>query len=492
MLNSNILIMKKILLNTLLIAGIGMISVSCDRSLDEVNIDESRINEPVASKLLVPIQYNMSAVNYMRANDFTFDIMQVSLDFPNEGNTLSRYNITENTGAGFWNNSYKWLKQIKDMRIAAERDKDANYLAISMVLNAWVYSNLTDTYGDLPFSEASDLDDGISQPKFDRQKDIYVKLLDELKTANSLFVTTKALTGSDIFYKAESDVNGILNWKKFCNSLSLRLLTRILKKNGEVNVNERILEIINDPTKYPIFQSNAETTKVSVTGVAPLLPPIARPQDFTTGRAASEFFVEILKANNDPRMALFFGQAKNIAPPQANIGYKGAPSGYAYGTTFNYQPSNMNQNLSKAPLNILIFPYAELQFILSELSFKGIIPGNAQNFYENGVKAAIEQWGTAVPANYFANSNVAYNNSLERIMLQKYVALFFVDQQQWFEKRRTGFPILPNNGGLLNNGMLPSRLMYPPNPRVLNSTNYQAAVQQMGGDNINVKVWWNQ
>jgi len=482
--------MKKLLLNTLLIAGLGLVPVSCSRNLDEVNVDTSRINEPVASKLLVPVQYNMSAVNYMRANDFTFDIMQVSLDFPNEGNTLSRYNITENTGAGFWNNSYKWLKQVKDMKFAAERDNDPNYLAISMVLNAWIYSNLTDTYGDVPFSEASILDEGVTQPKFDRQKDIYVKLLDDLKTANSLFVTTKTLSGTDIFYKAESDANGIANWKKFCNSLSLRLLTRILSKNGEVNVHQRITEIISNPTVYPIFQSNAETAKVNVTGVAPLLPPITRPQDFTTGRAASTFFVETLKANNDPRMAMFFGQAKSI-PANANIGYKGAPSGYAYGTTFDYQPSNMNQNLAKAPLNILIYPYAELQFILSELAFKGVIPGNAQTYYENGVKATIEQWGSVMPANYFTNPNVAYNGTLERIMLQKYIALFFVDQQQWFEKRRTGFPVLPNNGGLLNNGIMPSRLIYPPNPRVLNTSNYQAAVQQMGGDNINVKVWWN-
>jgi len=176
-------------------------------------------------------------------------------------------------------------------------------------------------------------------------------------------------------------------------------------------------------------------------------------------------------------MSMFFSQAKDLVPPQANIGYKGAPSGYAYGTVFNYQPSNMNQNLAKGPLNILILPYAEVQFILSELAFKGIISGNAQTFYENGVKATIEQWGSTMPANYFANPNVAYNGTLERIMLQKYVALFFVDQQQWFEKRRTGYPVLPNNGGLLNNGIMPSRLMYPPNPRVLNTTNYQAAVQ---------------
>ncbi|WBV56183.1 SusD/RagB family nutrient-binding outer membrane lipoprotein [Chryseobacterium daecheongense] len=482
--------MKKLLLNILLISGIVLIPVSCSRSLDEVNIDESRISDPVAAKLLVPIQYNMASVNYMRANDFTFDIMQVSLDFPNEGNSLSRYYITENTGAGFWNNSYKWLKQVKDLKEAAIVEKDQNYQAIAMVLNAWIYSNLTDTYGDIPFTEASRLDDGISQPKFDKQKDIYIRLLDDLKAANALFITNKPLTGNDLFYKAESDANGIINWKKFCNSLSLRLLTRILKKNGEVNVHQRIQEIVNDPATYPLFQNNNETAKLNITGVSPLLPPIARPQDFTTGRAASEFFVEALKANNDPRLAMFFGQAKDIASQQ-NIGYKGAPSGYAYGTIFSYQPSNMNQNLAKAPLNILIYPYAELQFILSELANKGIIQGNAQTFYENGVKAAIEQWGAVVPANYFANPNVAYNGNIDRIMLQKYIALFFVDQQQWFEKRRTGFPVLPNNGGLLNNGNLPQRLMYPPNPKVLNTANYQAAVQQMGGDNINIKTWWN-
>jgi hypothetical protein len=275
-------------------------TVSCDRSLDEINKDKSRINVPVASALLVPVQYNMSVVGYNRANDFTFDIMQVSLDFPNEGNSLSRYYITENTGSGFWNNSYRWLKQVDDLKKAAISEGDKNYQAISMVLNAWIYSNLTDTYGDVPFSQASQLDESIMQPKFDRQKDIYLRLLDDLKAANSLFVTNKILTGGDLFYKADTDPNGITNWKKFCNSLSLRLLTRILSKEGEVNVKERIQEIVNNPTLYPVFQTNADAAKVDITGVSPLMPPIARPQDFTTGRAASDFFVQTLKANNDP------------------------------------------------------------------------------------------------------------------------------------------------------------------------------------------------
>ncbi len=157
----------------------------------------------------------MSVVGYNRANDFTFDIMQVSLDFPNEGNSLSRYYLTEKTGNGFWDNSYRWLKQVDDLKKAAIAEGDKNYQAIAMVLNAWIYSNLTDTYGDVPFSEASQLDDKVMYPKFDRQKDIYVKLLDDLKAANSLFVSNKALTGGDLFFKADSDAaNGILGWKK--------------------------------------------------------------------------------------------------------------------------------------------------------------------------------------------------------------------------------------------------------------------------------------
>ena len=64
--------------------------------------------------------------------------------------------------------------------------------------------------------------------------------------------------------------------------------------------------------------------------------------------------------------------------------------------------------------------------------------------------------------------------------------------KQWYEKRRTGYPVLPNNGGLLNDGKMPQRLMYPTQPKILNAENYQAAVQSIGGDNINVINWWNQ
>ncbi len=472
-----------LLLGTLLL-------LSCDRTFEEINTDTSKIIEPTAGSMLIPIQYGLASNGYMRANDFTFDIMQIMIDFPNVGNTLSRYYMTENTGNGYWNTSYKWLKQIQEMNSLAVAQGDKNYEAISLVLNAWTYANLTDTFGDIPFSEASRIDEGISKPKFDKQKEIYIKLLDDLKKANSLFDAQTKLTEGDLYFAANTDANGILKWKKFTNSLSLRLLTRILKKNGEVNIYERIQEIIKDPATYPLMQNNTESAVMALSGVAPLVSPISRPQDFTTFRAAGEFFVNTLADNKDPRMATFLTQAKDLN--NKNIGFKGAPAGYKQDMVFDYQPSNFNQNLSKAPMKIIMMPYAEVQMILAELSFKGIISGDTKTYYQNGIKASIEEWGGVVPADYFTNPKVAYNGTFEQIMLQKYVTLYFVDQQQWYEKRRTGFPKLPNNGGLLNDGKLPQRLMYPAQTKILNTENYNAAVQAMGADDINTLTWWNQ
>jgi len=483
--------MKRIIIHISLALSTVMLLNSCGRTFEEINTDTSKIISPTAGSLLSPVQFDMASYGYNRADDFTFQIMQVAIPFPNEGNTISRYYLTEGTGSGYWNTSYKWLKQVKEMHTFAVAENQKNYQAIAMVLNAFIYANLTDAFGDIPFSEALKLEEDITRPKFDSQKDIYVTLLDDLKEANALFDITKPLTEPDLFYHGDVSAANMMKWKKFANSLSLRLLNRIQKRNGEVDVYARIQEIVNNPEIYPIFQNNADGVVLDISGVAPFMPPIARPQDFTAYRAAGDLFVNTLKDNNDPRLAKFFTQAKGLTAPNPDIGYFGAPAGYAPGTVFTYQPSNMNQNLAKAPMKILVYPYAELQFTLAELAQKGIVSGSAQTFYENGVKATLEQWGETVPANYFANPKVAYNGTLEQIMTQKYIALFFVDHQQWYEHRRTGFPVMPNNGGLLNNGQMPQRMMYPTNSRIMNTQNYNAAVTAMGGDDINVKMWWN-
>ena len=121
---------------------------------------------------------------------------------------------------------------------------------------------------------------------------------------------------------------------------------------------------------------------------------------------------------------------------------------------------------------------------------RGEINAEAATHYENGVKAAMEQWGVDITDGYFENPEAAYDGTLERIMLQKYVALYFNDYQQWFEYRRTGFPMLPKNEGMLNNQQAPVRFRYPLSVQINNPDNYSAAVARMGADDINTKVWW--
>jgi hypothetical protein len=89
------------------------------------------------------------------------------------------------------------------------------------------------------------------------------------------------------------------------------------------------------------------------------------------------------------------------------------------------------------------------------------------------------------------DESAAHDVQLEQIMLQKYYAYFFVDFQAWFEKRRTGYPVLPRGSGIPAENNFPSRIPYPTYLQSLNSANLEAAVSAMGGDNSNVKVWWD-
>ncbi len=463
-------------------------TASCTKDFETVNTDPNRIEQISPGTLLNPVIYEVASFDMGRADAITFDLMQVMLNFPSPTGGIHRYDLTENTGSSTWNTYYRWLKNIKEMQEAAVRADDPNYRAIALTLNAWVVSNLTDCFGDIPLTEALRGNEQLFYPKFDKQEEIYPKLLRSLDTANALFNTSKAMVyGTEILY-----ANNVTKWKKFCNSLHLRLLLRLSKK-ASINAYAQIRSIVNDPTKYPIFTSNADGAILNLSGVTPLVSPWGRPIDFTTFRAAGKFFIDSLNAMNDPRRVKFASEARSLTPPNATIGYVGIPHGYAGSESqFNYTPSNLQRALVTAPMIVPILPYAEVEFIKAELEWQEGNSMAAQTAYEKGVKAAVEQWGLTLPANYFTNTTAAYDGSLQRIMLQKYYALLFVGYQQWFEYRRTGYPVLPAGAGMLNNGIMPSRFGYPLSVRVSNPEEYNAAAAGMGGDNINTKVWWQQ
>jgi hypothetical protein len=138
-----------------------------------------------------------------------------------------------------------------------------------------------------------------------------------------------------------------------------------------------------------------------------------------------------------------------------------------------------------------------VEFIKSELALRGFKTGSTpRQHYETGINASMIQWGAVLPAGFLTQSSVMFDETptfegrLAKIMQQKYIAYFFVDYQSWFEKRRTGYPVLPRGTGIPSANQFPTRSPYPTYLQSLNKSALDAAITSMGGDNSTTKVWW--
>ncbi|QOG01254.1 SusD/RagB family nutrient-binding outer membrane lipoprotein [Flavobacterium sp. MDT1-60] len=476
--------MKKIKIAAILVLLTGM-SISCTQGFEELNENPNLITEVSPGTLLNPIIYGIASQNALQSVDVTFNLMQVSLTYPSITGGLHRYDVSNNIGNSAWNNYYKWLNNIREMRMASVKAKDGNYEAIALTLNALVYANLTDLFGPVPMSEATRGEEGILYPRYDKQEFIYETLLADLERANTLYDVSKPMIyAEDILFQ-----NKVASWKKFTNSLRMRLLLRVSNRT-ETKAFEKLTYMIEHPEIYPVFTTTAEGAILKVTGVSPNMSPWGRPQDFNLNIKMASFFIDNLNALEDPRRPIIATGATALVT-NAPLGYKGITSAYAGSDSqFKYNASTLVNVQAQNPMQIFILTYAEVEFIKAEMAQRGYV-ADAAGHYVKGVKSAIEQVKAVAPANYFDNIQAQYNGTLERIMLQKYYALYFTDYQQWFEYRRTGFPVLPKTTAMLNGGIMPSRFTYPDNQQIKNTENYMEAIQMIEGDNINSKVWWD-
>src|SRR5699024_1222281 len=172
---------------------------------------------------------------------------------------------------------------------------------------------------------------------------------------------------------------------------------------------EKLSSMVQNSAKYPVFESTEESAILQVTGVTPNVSPWGRPQDFRLSTKMATFFLDNLNGWEDPRRSIISTEA-NIE--DQNIGYVGIPSAYAGNESqFQYNASTFQIKQVENPMKIYILPYSEIAFIKAELAQRGYI-SNAQGYYEEGVRAAMEQLGAEMPENYFANPLTAYNGSL--------------------------------------------------------------------------------
>lgn len=478
---------KHISIALLLSAMVGL--QGCTKNFDEINTDPNKVENVTPSALITPTVYGMSTYFTVRSNDFTWEIMQTGLANPSVANGVHRYYFTETSGDGTWNTCYRYLRNIREMESAAATSGQDVYKAVAITLKAYIAGLLTDSFGDVPMSEALRAEEHVSQPKFDRQEQIYADMIKALETANTLYAGGDVMNGSDLLYNNKKEL-----WRKFNNSLLLRYY---LRQSKRIPAAAKIKTILDNPAQYPIFTSNEDAAIVKITGQSPYDYAWGRRQDYVNFTAMAEFFVDNLNALNDPRRAFIMTEATEMVNNKpVKIGYKGIPAGHSGDlSAYKFSPSTPNGDLMYpevvgTAIKEILMPYSEVEFIKAEVYLSLGMDAEAQTAYEKGVRASIEQYGGQVPADYFANEAAKYNGTLERIMLQKYLGLFMVDYQQWFEYRRTGYPKLPKTPYMFYNGVMPTRFMYKNEVRRFNPDNYAKAVEQMGGDDFHTKVWW--
>jgi hypothetical protein len=488
---------------------------SCTKDFRDVNTDPNNTPNALPSQLLAPALVSTLTYNMLRNRNFNNELMQVTVDVGDGDGKVFRYDYRSTWSDYLYNGWYSELTNFKDIYNIASQELNYSraYMGISLICQSWIYSLLTDTYGDVPYSESNKAkpeNGGIIEPAFDRQKDIYLDIFNKLEQADTLLATAGSIaTTADPVYGGN-----VSYWRKFGNSLYLRLLLRISGKSEVApTVIAKIKQIVETPSLYPIFASTDESAILKWTGVAPYTSPFlgVREQDFRAPGIA-EFFMEHLVWWNDPRIDLTTYATNGICRWRIATysgAFLGIPSGYAAGEVqakksyFYSNGQTVNgatpPNLMTEPLTGMMMNYAELKFILAEAAAKGWITGSAQTYYNDGVYASIRQWiptWAGSVTDYLTAADQAWNEAdslgmkMEKIHLQKYYALFCTDLQQWFEYRRTGHPVLPKGTGLRNNGIMPARMTYPVYVQSTNPTNYKAAVAAQGPDDISTPVWW--
>lgn len=467
------------------IVALLLATTSCDKNFGTINTNPNGLEKVQPKSLLAPAITKVVSYNMNRSQRITNELMQVTVNMGDGEGKIFRYEIRTSEADYLWNNWFLQIKNFKDVYKFAEDLDQKNYMGVSLICQAWVFSMLTDTYGDIPYYQASQAQEGNFMPKFDSQEEIYDQIIQQLDKANNLLKNSANLDGtSDPIYGGNIQL-----WRKFANSLQLRLLLRISNKNVD-KASQKINEIVEtNSTNYPLIENNTESAILKWTGVSPYVSPFNawRNADWYTPKLAS-FFVDNLNEAGDPRLQKWATAIDGE--------YQGIPSGYAIGNPPTAK-STFPLSLMNDPLLGNILNYSEVQFILAEAALKGWISSkSAKEYYENAATEAIKLWGYEVPSDYLNREIIAWNDNdsfskkMNQIHIQKYYSLFFTDLQSWFEYRRSGYPILPIGPGHLNNGIMPARLNYPVYIQSSNKINYQEAVRLQGPDNINTLVWW--
>ena len=482
--------MRKNLIITAIMIGLTAFVVSCTKDFEQINTDPNNPVEAPSINILANV-----IRNYNQNNSNAWGDMNEPSSWANHLGKIqyideARYQFRGGVVNTRWSVSYNNINDL-DKIIARESGEDGNpyYKGIAMTLRAIIYQQSTDRWGDIPYSQASQGDIKVTNPSYDTQESIYMDLLEQLRDANSLFITYP----SPGFLIGPSDVlfsGNMLRWKKFTNSLRLRVATRISDVASNV-AETHIEEILGAPATYPIMESNADNAYLRWDPTGLYRDPWNADSDNRDDHGMCKTLIDILVDHNDPRLPVY-------AKPAASDGeYRGVISGAIDGTFELADISRIGVIFRDVPDGFTpIMRSAEVHFMIAEAAARGWNTNGvtAQEAYEAGIAASFDEYGLDGFDDYIQQPEVAWTGDVDQIHLQKWLSLFKNGNEAWAENRRTDVPLLehaPGSPYLGQHNRPPFRYPYPVDEINLNSANINPKLQGIVNHMWGNKMWWD-
>lgn len=409
--------------------------------------------------------------------------------------------LTGGSTQAYFDNPY--IQELEDYQKVIDKGTASNEAGIygpALVMRTWEFGYLTNTWGDIPYFDAlkGDGETAVLSPKYDAQKDIYADFFKVLDKASK-----DMQSGSGDLGTADHIYGGnIVNWQRFSNSLRARYALQLVNVDA-ATTRTQLAAAFAAPGG--VFASNADNAALVWPGDGVYNNPWA--QNFATrdDHRVSQVLMNLMKANNDPRIPIY-------AQPAPGGVYVGAPNALTAANASPYIPSTSRPGAVFYPGNTaygffggggnsfpsFLMTYAEVEFIKAEAAERGLatISGTAASHYVAGIRASMEQWG--VPSGqidaYLAQGSVAYKGGtagLQQIGQQKWIALYTDGGQAWAEWRRTCQPMTVQPGPAATQSNVPRRFQYSITEKSVNLENVSAAITAQGSDAFATRMYWD-
>lgn len=495
-----------------------LLLISCDSDFDELNT-----NKTSATSLDPVFQLNAAIISTSFPGSvlvYDMGIVQQIIT-PNSG-VLTGANFNQdnrNSTEAMWVNYYRnVIRNTRDIisRIEEDNLERHNLLQMTRILQAYAFMLLTDTYGDIPYFEGGKaFTDQNLFPEYDAQQDIYPDIIQELTEASAALDASGKTESADVLYGGDVE-----KWRKFGYSLLLRAGMRLSKVDAA-----RAEQVVNTAFQGGVMTSNDDNAVIRHDANYVNGPGRTLNATEANNYYLAEPFVDYLKNTNDPRLAsiavTYVGAAsgpEQVPGPDGNGTndpdlQRGMPMGHTDATIkqvaadmglasfYEFSQADRTRVVTQTSPMFLVTA-AQTQLLLAEAAHRGWISGSAEEFFNNGVRAHMQQMALyddesaiseAEIDAYLAENPFSEATALEQINTQYWIASFLNGPEAFANFRRSGYPELAPNPFPNQDikGDFIRRLTYPSSEIAVNTANVNAAIARMGADNLDTRVWWD-